>query len=75
MSVRTSEQVLISLLSRANQHFSPTVVFCRFVLPCQILPPPIKTVGSAIRQRKMLLVKLFFTYPNLKPTLTVMQIQ
>ncbi len=29
-------------------------VFCRFVLPCQIFLPPIKTVGSTIRQRKML---------------------
>ncbi len=54
-------------------------VFCQFVLPCQILLPPIKTVGSTIQQRKMLPVKLWFnniyTYPNPKPTLTVMQIQ
>jgi len=54
-------------------------VFCRFVLPCQILLPPIKTVGSTIRQRKILPVKLGFinvyTYQNLKPTLTVMHIQ
>ncbi len=54
-------------------------VFCRFVLPCQIFLPPIKTVGSTIRQRKMLPVKLWFinvyTYHNPKPTLTVMQIQ
>ncbi len=34
------------------------LVFCRFVLPCQIFLPPIKTVGSKIRQRKMLAVKL-----------------
>ncbi len=36
-------------------------VFCRFVLPCQIVIPPIKTVGS----------KFFinvYTYPNPKPT-------
>ncbi len=32
-------------------------VFCRFVLPCQILLPPFKTVGSTIRQRKILPVK------------------
>ncbi len=43
---------------------------------CQL--SPIKTVGSAIRQRKMLPVKLCFinvyTYHNPKPNLTVMQI-
>ncbi len=54
-------------------------VFCRFVLPCQILLPSIKTVGSAIRQRKILPIKLCFinvyTYPNPKPTLTVMLMQ
>ncbi len=54
-------------------------VFCRFVLPCQIFLPPIKTVGSTTRQRKMLPVKLWFinvyTYHNPKPTLTLMQIQ
>ncbi len=55
-------------------------VFCRLVLPCQILLPPIKTVGKLvqIRQRKMLPFKLCFinvyTNPNPKPTLTVMQI-
>ncbi len=53
--------------------------FCEFVLPCQILLPPIKTVGSTIRQPKILPVKLCFinvyTYHNLKPTLTVMHIQ
>ncbi len=53
-------------------------VFCRLVLPCQILLPPIKTVGKLvqIRQRKMLPVKLCFinVYTNPKPTLTVMQI-
>ncbi len=53
-------------------------VFCRLGLPCQILPPPIKTVGKLvqIRQRKMLPVKLCFinVYTNPKPTLTVMQI-
>ncbi len=32
-------------------------MFCRFLLPCQILLPPIKTVGITIRQRKMLPVK------------------
>ncbi len=31
-------------------------LFCRFVLPCQILLPPIKTVGSTIRQRKCYLL-------------------
>ncbi len=40
---------------------------------------PIKTVGTTIRQRKMLPVKLCFinvyTYHNHKPTLTVMHIQ
>ncbi len=35
-------------------------LFCRFVLPCQILLPPIKTVGSTIQQRKILPVKLFY---------------
>ncbi len=54
-------------------------VFCRFVLPSQIFLPPIKSVGSTIRQRKMLPVKLWFinvyTYHNSKPTLKVMQIQ
>ncbi len=55
-------------------------VFCRLVLPCQIVLPPIKTVGNLvqIRQRKMLPVKLCFiniyTNPKPKPTLTVMQI-
>ncbi len=53
-------------------------VFCRLVLPCQILLglPPIKTVGKLVR--KMLPVKLCFinvyTNPNPKPTITVMQI-
>ncbi len=44
-------------------------VFCRFVLPCQILLPPIKTVGSTIRQWKILPVKLCFinVYTNLNP--------
>ncbi len=54
-------------------------VFCRFVLPCQIFLPPIKTVGSTIRQRKILPVKLYFinlcTYHNPKLSLTVMHIQ
>ncbi len=52
-------------------------VFCLFVLPCQIFLPPIKTVGSTIRQRKILPVKLYFinlyTY-NPKLTLKVIQI-
>ncbi len=51
----------------------------RFVLPCQIFLPPIKTVSSTVRQQKMLPVKLWFinvyTYHNPKPTLTLMQIQ
>ncbi len=54
-------------------------LFCRFVLPCQILLPPIKTVGSTIRQQKILPIKLCFInvyiYHNIKPTLTVMHIQ
>ncbi len=54
-------------------------VFCRFVLSCQMFLPPIKTVGSKIRQQKMLPVKLWFinvyTYHNPKPTRAVMQIQ
>ncbi len=29
-------------------------VLCRFVLPCQILRPPIKTVGSTIRIRQIM---------------------
>ncbi len=64
---------------RINQISETLRVFCRFVLPCQILLPPIKTVGSTIRQRKILPVKLCFinmyTYHNPKPTLTVMHIQ
>ncbi len=51
----------------------------RFVLPCQIWLPPIKTVGSTIQQRKMLPIKLCFinahTYHNPKLTLKVMHIQ
>ncbi len=35
-------------------------VFCRFVLPCQILLPPIKTVGSTIRHRKPAMNKFFY---------------
>ncbi len=49
-------------------------LFCRFVLPCQIFLPPIKTEGSTIRQRKILPVKLYlinlYTYHNPKLTLT-----
>ncbi len=60
---------------RFHLFFFSVPVFCRFVLPCQL--SPIKTVGSAIRQRKMLPVKLCFinvyTY-NPKPNFTVMQI-
>ncbi len=52
------------------------LVFCRFVLPCQIFLPPIKTVSGTIRQRKILPVKLYFinlyTYHNPKLTLRVM---
>ncbi len=46
-------------------------VFSRFVLSSDVVTS-LKTVGSTIRQRKMLLVKLCFinvyTYPNPKPT-------
>ncbi len=59
-------------------HSSTMPVFCRFVLPCQILLPSIKTVGSTIWQLNILPFKLGFinvyTYHNLKPTLTVMHI-
>ncbi len=62
-------------------HFIFAPGFCQFVLPCQILLPSIKTVGSTIRQRKILPVKLCFInvytlcVHNPKPTLTVMHIQ
>ncbi len=47
-------------------------VFCRFVLPCQIFLPPIKTVGSTIRQRKILPVKLYLiNLYTLNPKLTL----
>ncbi len=32
---------------------STSTVFCRSVLPCQILLPTIKTVGSTIRHEKL----------------------
>ncbi len=48
------------------------------MLPCQILLPPIKTVGSTIRHRKPTMNTIFYlvhcvlfndyTYPNPKPT-------
>ncbi len=67
----------IKVLRDREQSAAP--VFCRFVLHCQILLPPIKTVGSTIRQRKIIPVKLCFinvyTYHNIKPTVTVMHIQ
>ncbi len=49
----------------------PDPVFCRFVLPCQIFLPPIKTVGSTILQRKMLPVKLFIHLLMSTPTTTL----